>query len=193
VRIDIGGLAERFRGGVDALLAGNDLSAMPSVATEDAARAWVAAGVPAEIARHVAALDALVAVPDIVALSEVRRVPVPQAARVHHLAGERFGFRWAREAAPRLPVRSQWQKLAIAALIEDFSGQQRDVAGGILAKMAETPESPAEDALSAFVAANAFAVGQADRLLAEYREATGTPDLAMLTVAARQLRALARS
>jgi glutamate dehydrogenase len=191
-RIDIGGLATRLRGGVDALVAENDALGLAPGTLGEEAKSWIAAGVPEDVVTRVAALDPLVAVPDIVALSEIRQVPVPVASRVYHLAGDRFGFRWAREAAARLPVRSHWQKLAIAALVEDFFGRQRDVAGGILAEMAGNPKAPAEEALSAFVAANVFAVEQADRLLAEYREASGAPDLAMLTVAARQLRALAQ-
>ncbi len=187
-RIDIGGLASRLRGGVDALITENDALGIAPETLGEEVKSWIAEGVPEDVAYRVAALDPLVAVPDIVALSEIRQVPVPAAARVYHLVGERFGFRWARAAAAQLPVRSHWQKLAIAALVEDFFGRQRDVAGGVLA---ETGNNPAE-ALAAFVAANAFAVGQADRLLAEYRESTGAPDLAMLTVAARQLRALAQ-
>ncbi|WP_337996551.1 NAD-glutamate dehydrogenase [Oleispirillum naphthae] len=195
VEIDIGGLSIRLRNGVDALLTVNDAhgEAAEGAAAAQAAE-WVAAGVPEDLARHIAVLGSLVAVPDIVGLAETRQVEIPQAARVYHAVGERFGFRWARDAAARLPVRSHWQKLAIGALIEDFAEQQRDVAEGVLALIpgGEKPKS-VDEALAAWTEANAYAVQQLDRLLAEYRESPQAPDLAMLTVAARQTRTMARA
>ncbi|MBN2751878.1 MAG: NAD-glutamate dehydrogenase, partial [Rhodospirillaceae bacterium] len=193
VTIDIAGLAGHLRGGVDALLAVTDPQEVPVEAASSQADDWIAAGVPDGLARHVAALERLVAVPDIVGLADAQKADIAQAARVYHVVGERFGFRWARAAATRLVVRSHWQKLAIGALIEDFSEQQRDVAEGVLSLIVETKKNRSvEDALAAWIQANAYAVQQCDHLLEEYREAVQVPDLAMLTVAARQYRAMAR-
>ncbi|SBW09559.1 NAD-specific glutamate dehydrogenase [uncultured Alphaproteobacteria bacterium] len=189
--VDISGLSERLRAGADAMLPGR--LALPADAGEEG-RVWLAAGVPDDLARRVLALEAMVSVPDVVTLAETRGLAIPLAAAAHDRVGERFGFGWLKTTAAHLPPRSHWQKLALVALIEDFAEQQRDVAQGVLARLAPdaTLES-VETALGEWIAANAYAVEQADRLLAEYRDAAQSPDLAMLTVAARQYRTMARA
>ncbi len=189
--MDISGLSARLRAGAEAMLPSR--LALPADAGEEG-RAWLAAGVPDDLARRVLALDAMVPVPDVVTLAETCALAIPLAAAAHDRVGDRFGFGWLKTQAARLAPRSHWQKLALGALIEDFSEQQRDVAHGVLARLAPeaTPES-VETALGEWIAANAYAVEQADRLLAEYRDAAQTPDLAMLTVAARQYRTMARA
>ena len=189
--VDIPGLSVRLKAGAEAML--------PSRMTLDPeesefGRAWAAVSVPDDLVRRILALEAMVSVPDVVTLGEIRNVAIPLAATAYDRVGDRFGFGWLRIQAARLTPRTHWQKLAIGALMDDFAEQQRDVALGVLAliEAGGTAES-VEPALGQWIAANAYAVDQSDRLIAEYRDAAQPPDLAMLTVAARQYRTMARS
>jgi glutamate dehydrogenase len=85
-----------------------------------------------------------------------------------------------------LPSDSYWQGLAKAALGDDLAGLQRAIAQDVLGG---GPGSPA-DLLAAWATSNAAALERAQRLLAELGDAKGA-DLAMLSVALRELRNLA--
>ncbi len=189
--VDIPGLSVRLKAGAEALLPAR-MALDPQ--DHELGRLWAAAGVPDELVRRTLALEAMVSVPDVVTLGEVRKVAIPMAAVAYDRVGARFGFGWLRTQAGRLVPRTHWQKLAIGALMEDFAEQQRDVAQGVLALIGEggSPDG-VEPALAQWIAANTYAVDQADRLLGEYQDAAQPPDLAMLTVAARQYRTMARS
>jgi glutamate dehydrogenase len=189
--VDIPGLSVRLKAGADAL--------RPSRITlepqdNEVGRFWDAAGVPDDLVRRILALEAMVSVPDVVTLGEIRNVAIPLAAAAYDRVGERFGFGWLRAQAAHLVPRTHWQKLAIGALVDDFAEQHRDVAQGVLALIGEGGGPDAvEPALGQWIVANASAVDHADRLLGEYRDSAQPPDLAMLTVAARQYRTMARS
>jgi glutamate dehydrogenase len=102
--------------------------------------------------------------------------------------GERFGFGWLRYQAEKMPSGDYWQRLAQAALIEELYQYQRALA----ARIPLADDSDAAAAIAGWARAHPAAVGHADRLLADLRTADAT-DLAMITVAARQLRALAEA
>jgi len=86
--------------------------------------------------------------------------------------------------ARRLPAETAWQKAAVATLIEDFYAMQADLAERIL-----RGADSAADPLGAWTQTHAAALGPAEAVIADLR-AAGAPDLAMLVVAARQLRQL---
>jgi glutamate dehydrogenase len=75
--------------------------------------------------------------------------------------------------------------LAVGALLDDLATQQAELAASLLAAGQRDAE-PAPD----WLAPRQRAVECLDRLFADLR-GQGHPDLAMLTVAARELRALA--
>jgi glutamate dehydrogenase len=74
---------------------------------------------------------------------------------------------------------NHWLKLAVAAVIEDLYSVQRDLTLRI-----------APTGLDAWISAHRPAVERAEQLLTELH-AAGRPDLAILTVANRQIRSLA--
>ena len=188
--VDMAGLTARFAAGARALRPGLEAQ---EIADSELVRAWREAGVPDPLVRRVLAQEGLVAVPDVVNLAETRWVEIPLAAEAYDLVGRRFGFGWLRAQTQRLGGRTHWQKLAAAALVEDFYEQQRDVARDVLTGVDKTgPTGAVAAAVSAWAADNAYAVEPAARLLAEYQSAPQQPDLAMLTVAARQFRTMAR-
>jgi glutamate dehydrogenase len=154
------------------------------------AKALEDAGVPAELARAVAATDDLAATNDIARLAGQRNLPVDRAARLYFAVGADFGMSWLRDRALELDKGSHWNKLAVSALIEDLFVQQRQLALAAL-DCAEEVDDPAK-AVACWKGTNPKVVERAEQLLADLRGST-TVDLAMLTVAARQFRALSGS
>jgi glutamate dehydrogenase len=106
-------------------------------------------------------------------------------AQIYFALGARLGFDWLRETAARIPARSTWAVRAIAATVDDLDAQQTDLAVRALAA------DPVADTagIDAFLALHKAGVARYEAVLAELR-AGGAADLAALTVAGRELRAL---
>ncbi len=140
-------------------------------------------GVPAALAARIGAMMFLAPALDIAELADRSAQPLDRAARAYYGAGVRFALDEMRAAARRLPAETQWQKLALEATVDDLLALQTDIALRIL-----TSEHVGEpDPLAAWAAARATALAPPEALARELR-ATATPDLALLVVAARQLR-----
>ncbi len=170
---------ERLRAGLPGLLPQNE-----RVALDQRVAALVKERAPQDLAERIAALESLGVAPELVRLAERQSVAIEAAARVYFAVGERFGIAWLRQAAQRLPRDTQWQGLAVGALLDDLATQQAELAASLLAAGQRDAE-PAPDWLKP----RQRAVERLDRLFADLR-GQGHADLAMLTVAARELRAL---
>jgi glutamate dehydrogenase len=140
-------------------------------------------GVPGALAGRIAALTFLAGALDIAELAERSARPLDRAARIYYGVGAQFALDEMRAAARRLPAETQWQKLAVEAMIDDLFALQADLAARVLAS--DCAANP--DPLGAWSAANAGSLALAEALARELRAAT-TPDLAVLVVASRQLR-----
>jgi glutamate dehydrogenase len=140
-------------------------------------------GAPAALAERIAGLDFLVAAVDIVRLAQSAQHDLLATARIYFALGVRLSFDALRAAATQLRPETAWQKMAIAALVDDFYQLQSELTRQII----ETGPTASVDA---FLANQAAALAPLDALLQEIVSAS-RPDLAMLTVANRQLRALA--
>ena len=155
-------------------------------------------GVPEDLARWVAGVDLLAAVPDIVAIARDCAFTVEDVAKVYYALGARFALDWLREWALALAGDGDpWQAAAAAALVRDLFTQQGAMALRVLrpAAVAAGPggdggPAGAEAAGEAWLARNRGAVERIERLLDELRAAPEV-DLARLTVASHQLRQLA--
>jgi len=170
---------ERLASGLSALLPEADRTAL-----EARARALGGERIPAPLAQRVAALEYLGVAFELVQLSERAQVGVEEAAQVFFAAGDRFGLSWLRAATARLPRDTPWQAASAQALAEDIQTQQSELAASLLAsgqRAAELAESWAEP--------RKMAIARLDRLFADLR-AQPNIDLAMLTVASRELRGL---
>jgi len=151
------------------------------------AQPWVEAGVPERLARRVAAWPWLIAALDVVNIARRSAHAVEEAARAYFAVGERFGFDWLRRAAAKLSTDTAWDKLAVSAVIEELGLQQAEMAARVLGEL-KGRENLGE-ALEAWAAARRPLVARAEQLMGELG-ALAHPTLAMLTVAARQLRSL---
>ncbi len=140
------------------------------------------AGVPRAVAERVGGIIFLTTAFEIGELAVRSGQAIDRAAAVFYGVGARFALDGLRDAARRLPAETQWQKAAIDTLIDDFYALQAELTERVL-KAADS----AADPIAAWVAAHTAQLAPADALAAELG-AVPNPDLAMLVVAARQLR-----
>jgi len=173
---------KRFRPVVDALRARVE----PQSASSPRTTTWIAAGVPAALAQRVASADGLYAALDITEIAEAVARDVGHVADVHVGVGTRLGLAKLRQQIDALPADSYWQSLAKVALGDDLAGLQRAIAQGVFSAADGDPTQ----LMAAWEARNTAGLERAQRLLAELGETKGA-DLAMLSVALRELRNLA--
>jgi glutamate dehydrogenase len=180
----------RFQPGVETLYAeiGRLLDAQGRSQLDIQAVRWTQAGVPREIAARVAALDTLFAALDIVEVAEATQRAVPTVAGVYFALSSKLGFAWLRERIGQIPGDSHWQALAKGSMRDDLAGLARTLAANVVAAGAAADEPAA--LVARWEGANRDAMERAARLLGELRAAPA-PDLAMLSVALRELRNLA--
>ncbi len=185
--LDIGARVEAFAPGIATL--DTDL---PDILPE-AERATLAAaastlagqGVPTPLAGRVARLPWLASAVDVIRLAEPAGRDPADVGRVYYAVGGRFGLDRLRRAAASLKAETPWQKLAAAALVDEFYALQSTLAAGVLAAADAAP-------LDAWSAARRGEIASVEAMIAELVAAPDL-DLAMLTVAARRLRALAEA
>jgi glutamate dehydrogenase len=116
---------------------------------------------------------------------------VPTVAGVYFQLAAKLGLGWLRDRIGKLPADGHWQTLAKGSMRDDLAGLQRRLAGNILANGDKGAASADAGALvAAWENTNRDGMARAERLLGELRAAPA-PDLAMLSVALRELRNLA--
>ncbi|NPC54811.1 NAD-glutamate dehydrogenase [Caenimonas soli] len=157
----------------------------PEAAASARVTAWVQAGVPLPLAQQVGAADRLFSALDIAEVAEAGHAALDAASAVHFGIGERLGLEKLRQQIDLLPADNHWQTLAKVALTGDLADLHHSIA---LDAVSRHPGTAAEK-LSAWEARNPMAFARAKRLLGELAEAA-SPDLAMLSVALRELRNL---
>jgi glutamate dehydrogenase len=179
---DLAGSIEHFRAGAERLAAlfPQILPAMEQSAFTSAAGRLEKDGVPHALAASVAGLDAMFNALDIVEVADRLERDIGEIARVHFaLAGE-LDFPWLRERIGILPAENHWQTLAKAALRDDLAGMLR----------ALTADALRTGDVASWKTRNAVLYDRLKQILNELRAAE-SPDLAMLSVAMRELRNLA--
>ncbi len=147
--------------------------------------AWIKAGVPAPLAGQVGAADRLFNALDIAEVAEAAHCELEAASEVHFAIGERLGLEKLRQQIELLPAESHWASLAKVALADDLADLQRS----ITLDAVRGDAGPAQDRLAAWEASQRTALARARRLIGELADAS-SPELAMLSVALRELRKL---
>ena len=169
----------RLRAGVAALSAGLDrgdlLPADAAHGLAARAEAWRADGVPDALAERVARLDTLAAAVDIARVGNDAA-----AARAFLAAGETLGLDMLRGRAASVPAATQWQRQALETQVEELLDLQCAVAGRVTQAGVE---------LDTWLAGRAGSWARLQETLTQVRAAP-RPDLSMLVVASRQVRAL---
>lgn len=189
---DIGACISRYRPGMEVLAKclPQLLTGIRRRALEEEITGFQAEGVPLALAQQVATFSQMSTSADIVRLAGEADRPVEEVAAFYFRIGSRFGFDWLRDAATRLPRERAWNRLAITALIDDLYETQAHIAADVLAYGAgrEPTEEDVERTIDAWVEPRQLVAGRSDQLLADLQGAV--PNLAMLTVANRQLKTL---
>ena len=146
----------------------------------------VAAGVPAEIAQVHALSAELEHAPDMIAVAAATGRDLEDVAKVFFAVGAELRLDWLETQLDELRASSRMQRWALLAVREDSTQARRELAQTVLD---ESPgRSPAE-AVEHFLHTR----DKATRRLAAFLRALsreGEPDLAGLTLAVRQLRAI---
>ena len=187
--LDLGQHVKEFQKGITALA--DCLShALPSHYRTDMknrSRLYVTQGVPEALAHRVANLVNLYSGCDIVRLANRHKAPVGDIARTYFSIGSHFHLGRLRASAEDLSSDSHWQKLAVAALIEEIYGHQLVMARQVIDFAGAGKD--ADKAIHAWLTKNAAAVNPTEQLLSELW-ATEINDLSMIAVASRSLRAM---
>ncbi|HEV8096033.1 MAG TPA: NAD-glutamate dehydrogenase [Burkholderiales bacterium] len=187
---DVAAAIERFQPGAR-ILAKMLPEALPESersACQQAQARLVAAGVPEALAARIAISDSLFAGLDVIEVATALRCEGEVVARLYFALGGKLDFPWLRASIDGLAASSHWQALAKAALRDDLASMQRQLTAVAL-RTAPTERDPAR--LSAlWEAAHRIVLERFGQVLADLRTA-GSPDLAMLSVAMRELRNLA--
>jgi glutamate dehydrogenase len=144
-------------------------------------------GAPRELAARVAALDRLYAILDIIEESGATERSPETVAHIYFDLATRLRLSWLAEKIAALPADAHWRSLARSAMLDDLSTLQRKLTHAVLSGQGDSPEA----LIAAWEEANRRAIERVAGLLNELRAATST-DAAMLSVALRELRNLAR-
>ncbi len=144
-------------------------------------------GVPADLARRVAALSDLAAACDIWTLARSGSRGVEEVGRIYFALGDRFRLDWLRDLAGRLSADGRWKKAAVTAVVDDLFVHQGALTRQVLEGVGSN--GGARRIIDAWARRRPEAVSRTDEVLREIRAAK-TPDLAMLMVADDQLRRL---
>ncbi len=143
-------------------------------------------GIPVTLARRVASLGVMSSAMDIVRLTSGGR-KVEDVARVYFGLGARFGLDRLRAAAGTIAAETPWQKAAVASAVDDLFSYQSTLASRVIAE-----GNGSGDGMDAWLTPRTRIVERIDQTMTDFRAASAV-DLAMLTVASRQLRALVES
>ena len=149
---------------------------------------FVALGVPADLAARIAALELLPCALDVTELAHTHQLEVERVGEIFCVIGDRLRLDWLWDRIVELPRADRWDGLARNALREDVEGQHRAVADAVLG--AGAPELDPEAAFDAWAGAQQSAVDRTLTLIEDIAS-HGVFDLATLSVALRELRALA--
>ncbi|PCJ58928.1 MAG: NAD-glutamate dehydrogenase [Rhodospirillaceae bacterium] len=151
---------------------------------------YVSAGVPRKLAAAVASMDYLAPAFDVVVEAQSSSHSVEEIGTLYFKVGVVFGLDWLRVEGRQILPESHWQKTAIEAILDDLSGQQAALTCRIV--RAAKGAARLDGILDSWILANKIAVERTRQMLNEIHSASALHsfDLAMLTVANRQMRSL---
>jgi glutamate dehydrogenase len=154
---------------------------------EQIATRLAAEGVPVDVARRHAFQGELVHGPDIIAVADTSGRSVLDVARGFFLLGERLEIDWLESRLEEMKVRTRWQRWAQQSMEDDLFTLRRQMMETVLSTA--EPGQAVDDAVESFLLDRAEAYGRLQKFMRALAS-EGVSDLAQLTVALRQIRAL---
>jgi len=187
---DMAGTIAYFRPGFEALSAQLPklVSATEQAGIDAKVGELVKVGVPRDLAERVVKFDTLYAALDIAEVAAEARKPVEQVAAVYFEIANRLGLAWLREKIAALPGDPHWQRLAKSAMQDEVSNLSRLITADVIRNSTNLASTGA--VVDAWQDRNRRAIERGKQLFSEMA-ALPTADTAMLSVALRELRALA--
>jgi glutamate dehydrogenase len=188
VPLSIGAQIQRFQPGIRELVT-RVMDLLPESErqlNESRRAAYVADGAPAALAERIVVLNTLSTAMDIVQISDEMHKPIEEVARPYFAVGVSLGLLMLRRQARTMPAATEWQHMAVDALIDDSYVQQRE----IVRRVAAEGIDGSGDGLGAWLAHRTGPGSRVQGVLTDIARTT-PPDLAMLTVASRMIRAVA--
>jgi glutamate dehydrogenase len=153
-------------------------------------RQFIKAGVPKELAAQIAGLDSLITSLDLTEIAERSKTEILRAAEIYYTLSATLDLFWLKEQIHALPRRDLWQRKARNGLLEELYGALRILTQDVLETSPDMKN--AERRLDAWFTHNTSGVEHWRGLVADIRT-SGKMDLAKLSVAMREIRALARN
>ncbi|MFC5907779.1 NAD-glutamate dehydrogenase [Streptacidiphilus monticola] len=190
--LDIAETVEVFRDRVNQvwaklpeLLRGSDLEWFESVRGE-----FLSAGVPEELATHMAGLSSAFPTLDVVEVADRTGSDVMEVAGLYYDLADRLGIANLLDRIIELPRGDRWQSMARAAIREDLFAAHATLTQDLLGHGG--PGATPEQRFAAWADANATLVNRARTTLEDIR-GSESYDLANLSVAMRVIRTLLRT
>jgi glutamate dehydrogenase len=171
---------DEFAASLEDLLAPSDLTVVAQ-RTDN----FIAQGAPEDLARRVASLEALSLALDAVRIACEHGYSVTAVGRTFFALGARVGIDELRVAAHTIVPETDWQRQAVATLLDELLALQSDLAMKIFHISGGT--AVADEVIDDWLAARRRPVERVNRILSDIR-AAGAIDLAMLTIVAAELR-----
>ena len=190
--LDVAATSANYGPGISELMAclGDLISREDKVRTQARAKKLAQQGVPKALALRIADLNVLALASDIVRISRASNLSVEMIGRIYFSVGSRFGLDWLRTKATSLVPETDWQKMAIAAIVDDVFGHQSELTVRVVD--AVDGECRVDGVIDEWVSGRQAVVARTGALLTDLR-AAGAVDIAMLAVANRQFRSLVSS
>ncbi len=189
--LDTMAATEQLGGAVAALgdLPERLIGAAETAALAERAAAFEAMGAPSDVARRAASLETLAAAGDLMQAARASGCSIEDAARLYFGLGERLSLATLGNSAQKLPREGQWPSQAAAAVVDELASLHADLLGSVLRAAGPEGAIDPEAALARWSEPRKTALDRVDRLKEELA-AAGQLDLAMLSVATAELRAL---
>ncbi len=138
--------------------------------------AHIEAGVPQLLAERIVVLTTLSTAMDIIEIADQVHGDLGEIGRLYFAVGAGYGLLLIRRKSRQMVQTTGWQRLAADALADDSTSLQREITAGLAARGSAVQAADIPAALLDIL-------GEIGR--------TTPPDLAMLTVASRRIRAAA--
>ncbi len=152
--------------------------------------ALIESGIPERLANRIAALDVMSSAMDIVRIARSDAMPIEEVARVYFCVGARFGLDRLRHAGGTITADTPWQKAAVSSVVDDLFNYQSAIASRVI--LESNGARGTTESVDEWLSQRARVVERVDQTMNDLRT-TPVVDLAMLTVASRQLRLLVES
>jgi glutamate dehydrogenase len=152
----------------------------------------VTVNVPLSLATQVASLVYLLSALDIITVAKATSIPLETVAALYFQLGDRLQLHWLRDRISELPRDNRWTALSRSALREELYRTHREITTLILStestlESAQPKTMTPQILIDTWLTHQHLQLERYQQVLAELNR-VAQPDLAMLSVALRQLR-----